>query len=838
MALTSLNMIKDWFKTNLIPTQQQFYDMFDSFRHKSDKVAATDVDGLDNLLAAKASAEVLTTHTTAGNAHATLFGLKVDKVTGKVLSDQNYSLPEKEKLAGIEAWVNAQIAAVTVSSTSLGSITPSTTIPATINVHGFAAAAGTYANCGGMVVPVNSIAFLSRVAGAWTVSATTFSLTEYAKKVEAKSLLLESGRAYTTLDNKAIDSINRIKLLPKTSLKGTDLRVVVIRKPADYDIRIYQFIAGVPSATIKWFITIPASLGNKFIHYVKNTTVGHAFEGSELLLDLDWDKLNEQYIAEGTGMGISIKESLSTDKEFEIYRNDISSFSAKINTAERKNYFNLQKGLLFEDRAYTNAEIEIFKIVNRIKFKTNASLLTKSIRLTVIRKVDIVGQNFYDIRFKSFDTVISTTSWQLLPPLVTGDNLFYYAKNTDAASIFFGCEVILDLNFNYWTTNYIEETQGLKVISASQTDKEFELFVPTVPQIVNQWAGKTMAWFGTSIPGSGNTYYSNPVYDYPSFVATELGCTVRNEAQPASPARRAGANGSWVGMHSQTLWWSLTQTLAEKNHIIDYWETGLNASGVVTGGGTYGWRDLMTGIPTGSPTYVLTDQNKTDIRQRSFETRLVDYYLKATLDNGTANPNFRGMPDLFVLDHGCNDEMMEVLANVEPTSGNVGSGLTYAADNAFNYTATKRLSDGTIISFTPNSYPEMCRNSYIGAMNFLINLILFHNPRASIVIVGHYRKTGFQNAIINGTLSDAQMKIAANWNFPILKIWEKLGYGGNIVRGSKNFFDSFGKTSAVDYTQSQIWMPDNIHPSSDKDYLNKSHKKYAQIVVKELLNVY
>jgi uncharacterized protein YxjI len=177
MSLTNLNTIKTWFKTNLVPSQQQFYDMFDSFRHKSDKVAATDIDGLDNLLSAKASADVLTSHTTAGNAHAALFGQKVDKVTGKVLSDQNYSLPEKEKLAGIEAWVNTQIAAVTVGSTPLGSITPATTIPATINVHGFAAAAGTYANCGGMVVPANSIAFLSRVAGAWTVSATTFDIT-------------------------------------------------------------------------------------------------------------------------------------------------------------------------------------------------------------------------------------------------------------------------------------------------------------------------------------------------------------------------------------------------------------------------------------------------------------------------------------------------------------------------------------------------------------------------------------------------------------------------------------------------------------------------------------
>lgn len=176
MGLQSLNTIKNWFKTNFVPTQDQFWDMFDSFRHKSDKVAATDVDGLNTLLAAKASAEVLTAHTTAVNAHATLFGNKVDKVTGKGLSDQNYSLPEKEKLAGIEDWVDAQIAGVVVGSTNLGALTPLKTIPATINIHGFATEAGTYANCGDVVVPANSYAFISRVDGAWSISVTGFDI--------------------------------------------------------------------------------------------------------------------------------------------------------------------------------------------------------------------------------------------------------------------------------------------------------------------------------------------------------------------------------------------------------------------------------------------------------------------------------------------------------------------------------------------------------------------------------------------------------------------------------------------------------------------------------------
>lgn len=55
MSIVPLNTIKNWFKTNLIPTQQQFWDTWDSFRHKNDKVAAADVEGLNDLLAGVSS---------------------------------------------------------------------------------------------------------------------------------------------------------------------------------------------------------------------------------------------------------------------------------------------------------------------------------------------------------------------------------------------------------------------------------------------------------------------------------------------------------------------------------------------------------------------------------------------------------------------------------------------------------------------------------------------------------------------------------------------------------------------------------------------------------------
>ncbi|WP_144893751.1 hypothetical protein [Flavobacterium tiangeerense] len=50
MALQTLSTIKDWFKTGLKPSQTQFWDTWDSFRHKNDKVPVKEVEGLDQIL--------------------------------------------------------------------------------------------------------------------------------------------------------------------------------------------------------------------------------------------------------------------------------------------------------------------------------------------------------------------------------------------------------------------------------------------------------------------------------------------------------------------------------------------------------------------------------------------------------------------------------------------------------------------------------------------------------------------------------------------------------------------------------------------------------------------
>lgn len=70
MALQTLNTIKSWFKTGLKPTQTQFWDTWDSFRHKDEKVPVKDVVGIDELLNPKADKAVLNEHLKDKNAHA------------------------------------------------------------------------------------------------------------------------------------------------------------------------------------------------------------------------------------------------------------------------------------------------------------------------------------------------------------------------------------------------------------------------------------------------------------------------------------------------------------------------------------------------------------------------------------------------------------------------------------------------------------------------------------------------------------------------------------------------------------------------------------------------
>jgi len=89
MAKVTLSTIKNWFRTGLKPTQAQFWDSWDSFFHKDDKIPITNIENITEILAQKADADALANHLIAADAHSALFNTKVNKVVGKELTDNN-----------------------------------------------------------------------------------------------------------------------------------------------------------------------------------------------------------------------------------------------------------------------------------------------------------------------------------------------------------------------------------------------------------------------------------------------------------------------------------------------------------------------------------------------------------------------------------------------------------------------------------------------------------------------------------------------------------------------------------------------------------------------------
>jgi hypothetical protein len=89
--MANLSTIKNWFKTGLRPTEQQFSDTWDSFVHKDDKVPIAQVEGIDGVF------DVINKHATDANAHSQLF---LDKENASNKSDD----PEDFRNEGTRFW--------------------------------------------------------------------------------------------------------------------------------------------------------------------------------------------------------------------------------------------------------------------------------------------------------------------------------------------------------------------------------------------------------------------------------------------------------------------------------------------------------------------------------------------------------------------------------------------------------------------------------------------------------------------------------------------------------------------------------------------------------------
>ena len=376
--------------------------------------------------------------------------------------------------------------------------------------------------------------------------------------------------------------------------------------------------------------------------------------------------------------------------------------------------------------------------------------------------------------------------------------------------------------------------------NGNMTDGEY------VPNIKN-WKGKKIVWLGTSIPAMG----------YPTICGQYIDAKVYNEAEGSSMARRGSTihsddplSDDYLGLKGiswQAALYSLSMSQQEKKFLMENWTTErrkanlikkgytaqqvANVKGFVSilAGSFFGAKtDPMQDSDTGEPADIMEDK-WIALRQRSYRDSWdssMDIepgfgYMAGRLQKYFSEDKF---PDLWVFDHGHND-------------------------------ASKTDTEEELTQVPTDPYD---RYYFVGAMNFLINKILEYNPRARIVIIGHYTNQ------IGGTnrpelVTKGQETVASYWQFPIYKLWQDLPFSQRIITTTaywdkdhvfhNNGFDGtnhVGKnyshinqnprqlsdgTWVHDLTMKQLWLWDDLHPTSAQ-----AKELYAETIARWLID--
>ena len=121
---TSIDILKSWFQTGDKPTENQFENLIDSFHHKDEGNIITSYQVFDNGNVSFTLSDGNTTliekfilpNTMPQNFIDGLvetLNSKVDKVTGKQLSDENFSLALKQKLETLENYIHPEFHQIT-----------------------------------------------------------------------------------------------------------------------------------------------------------------------------------------------------------------------------------------------------------------------------------------------------------------------------------------------------------------------------------------------------------------------------------------------------------------------------------------------------------------------------------------------------------------------------------------------------------------------------------------------------------------------------------------------------------------------------------------------------
>lgn len=315
------------------------------------------------------------------------------------------------------------------------------------------------------------------------------------------------------------------------------------------------------------------------------------------------------------------------------------------------------------------------------------------------------------------------------------------------------------------------------------------------------WTGKKIWWCGTSIPaGSDATLGSDATIagNYPSQVGTILGADIYNESTGGSMCRANVLTGDYNGANISNITSALTMTLDEIEEFITNYDT-------------------LKNLPKNSGKWPdsLSEQEIQRMREASFEIKLLPYL------DGT-----KEFPDLFVIDHGHNDwkynkadgtSDIDILPTPEAVGGELSEDTYMTSDNYANLAKFFGNLDDIPEAERSSFVASVNRNCYIGAVNFLITLILSKNPHARIVFITNYE---YEDGANKGyaPLITAQEKLSKSWAFPLCEVYKYLGFSDHIIPNSKAWFNSTypsATPATSDIKVFRAYNPDNVHPHFD-----------------------
>ena len=302
-----------------------------------------------------------------------------------------------------------------------------------------------------------------------------------------------------------------------------------------------------------------------------------------------------------------------------------------------------------------------------------------------------------------------------------------------------------------------------KIHLVAKNDSDIEKIIADITEMKSQigeiTSGKTN-WSDKKIVWFGTSIPAGENgKSYPTEIGKLLKANVVNEAWGSSPVRSGQRNK--VSEEDTRGWFGL----AWQNVAFALSGT-LEEKNEIINNWEY-WKMKFSN----NPPEVLTETMKGYIRDCSYENRLMRH-----IGDGKR-------ADLYVFDHGFNDFL-----------------------------------DGSDLDTVPHDIKD--RKTFIGAMNFLIDIILKDNPRARIILIGHYENQ------FRPLVASTQIKIAESWSLPIYKQWEKLGWSSNKINttgywDNGNWIESGG--SPTDRKIKDIWLADGVHPHSDKSGRATNH---------------